>query len=240
MRLDQFLSQSTGFSRKQAKAAIIRGEVSIDGIPCKKSQQHIKEGQGVFWQEQPINLPGEQYIMLNKPTGYCCSHVDDGHPSALSLLPEQTQKLVFAGRLDADTTGLVLLSTDGKWCHRITSPKQQAKCIKVYHAKLDGPVSNAAKQQLEQGVLLHGEADKTQPATLTQLGENYYQLVISEGRYHQVKRMFAAVGLYVVQLHRQAIGPITLDKTLEPGQSRPLTDKEIAHFNHAWCQLFNP
>lgn len=232
MRLDQFISQSTMLSRKQAKYTIMRGEITIDGLLCKKSQQHVKEGQEVHWLGDLLKPPGELYFMLNKPADFCCSHVDDGHTSALSLLPEQPKKLIFAGRLDADTTGLVLLSSDGKWCHRVSSPKQQTACFKRYYARLNDDVSEEAKQALEQGVLLNGETHKTKPAFLTKLDECYYQLDISEGRYHQVKRMFAATGLHVEQLHRQAIGTIELDSDLEEGQCRPLTIDEIACFSH--------
>jgi pseudouridine synthase len=128
--------------------------------------------------------------------------------------------------LDIDTTGLVLMTDDGQWSHRITSPRHH--CEKTYRVMLESPVSDSTAQQFADGVQLHNEKDLTRPAVLEVITPTEVRLTISEGRYHQVKRMFAAVGNRVVGLHRERIGAIALDDDLEPGEYRPLTAEEIA------------
>ena len=135
-------------------------------------------------------------------------------------------KLHAAGRLDIDTTGLVLMTDDGQWSHRITSPRHH--CEKTYLVELENPLEEGVAEQFAKGVQLHNEKDLTKPAVLEVITPTEVRLTISEGRYHQVKRMFAAVGNHVVGLHRERIGDITLDASLEPGEYRPLTEDEIA------------
>ncbi|XNM88129.1 16S rRNA pseudouridine(516) synthase RsuA [Escherichia coli] len=135
-------------------------------------------------------------------------------------------KLHAAGRLDIDTTGLVLMTDDGQWSHRITSPRHH--CEKTYLVTLESPVADDTAEQFAKGVQLHNEKDRTKPAVLEVITPTQVRLTISEGRYHQVKRMFAAVGNHVVELHRERIGGITLDADLAPGEYRPLTEEEIA------------
>ena len=165
--------------------------------------------------------------MLNKPEGYVCSTDDPDHPTVLYFLDEPVaHKLHAAGRLDIDTTGLVLMTDDGQWSHRITSPRHH--CEKTYRVTLESPVSDDTAEQFAKGVQLHNEKDLTKPAVLEILTPTDVRLTISEGRYHQVKRMFAAVGNHVVGLHRERIGAIELDPDLAPGEYRPLTEEEIA------------
>jgi len=170
---------------------------------------------------------GPRYFMLNKPQGYVCSTDDPDHPTILYFIDEPVaHKLHAAGRLDIDTSGLVLLTDDGQWSHRITSPKHH--CEKTYLVTLEQPLAPDTADNFQAGVQLHGEKNLTRPATLEQISEHQVRLTISEGRYHQVKRMFAAVGNHVVALHRERIGAITLDDALEPGEYRPLTPEEVA------------
>ena len=170
---------------------------------------------------------GPRYFMLNKPQGYVCSTEDPDHPTVLYFLDEPVAyKLHAAGRLDIDTTGLVLMTDDGQWSHRITSPRHH--CEKTYLVTLENPLSADTAEQFAKGVQLHNEKDLTKPAVLEEVTPTEVRLTISEGRYHQVKRMFAAVGNRVVGLHRERIGEIALDPTLEPGEYRPLTEEEIA------------
>ncbi|WP_049097636.1 16S rRNA pseudouridine(516) synthase RsuA, partial [Klebsiella michiganensis] len=131
-----------------------------------------------------------------------------------------------AGRLDIDTTGLVLMTDDGQWSHRITSPRHH--CEKTYLVTLENPLDESTAEQFAKGVQLHNEKDLTKPAVLEVVTPTEVRLTISEGRYHQVKRMFAAVGNHVVGLHRERIGDIALDASLAPGEYRPLTAEEIA------------
>jgi 16S rRNA pseudouridine516 synthase len=171
---------------------------------------------------------GHRYLMLHKPAGYVCGrHAEGSHLSALSLIDlPHADRLSFAGRLDADTTGLVLLSDDGQWVHRIISPR--SGCEKTYRVELAEALERGAIEQLEAGVMLRGESNPTLPARLVQLAPEGCHITLTEGRYHQVKRMFAAVGNHVVALHRDRIGALELDPALQPGDWRPLTTSEVA------------
>ncbi len=138
----------------------------------------------------------------------------------------RVDNLTIAGRLDVDTTGMVLLSDDGQWCHRITSPRH--KLGKIYEATLAEPIDESYIEMFERGIQLNGEKELTKPAKLEILAEQTARVELFEGRYHQVKRMFAALGNKVEALHREAIGPITLDDDLYEGEWRELTEEEVA------------
>ncbi|MBS3805591.1 MAG: pseudouridine synthase [Oleiphilaceae bacterium] len=227
VRLDFYLATNTRLSRKEARRHIQAGEVSIDGVVCRKSATHISADQQVHWQDEAIELAGERYLMLNKPAGVVSAREDRDHPTVLDLLPpDECAGLHIVGRLDMDTTGLLLLTTDGQWSHRITSPKSH--CPKTYRAQLAEPLSEEAHAALERGVQLKDELRPTAPASLSAIGPDGIELTITEGRYHQVKRMLAAVGNHVTALHRVRIGGIRLDESLAPGQYRALSAKEIA------------
>ena len=227
MRLDYFLAHSTGLSRKQVKALIGRGEVQVEGEPRPKANTRLASGQGVWLRGEPLALPGHRYLMLHKPAGVVCSTEDPEHRTVLDLIPVELRRdLHPAGRLDRDTTGLVLLTSDGDWSHRLTSPNHQ--CAKRYRVRCADPVSDGDLQALRDGVLLRGEEKATLPAKAERVGESELLLTITEGRYHQVKRMLAARGNKVVGLHREQIGAIVLDAGLAPGEYRALTEEEIA------------
>lgn len=231
MRLDKFLAENTGLTRSQANKALKQSAVTINGKVEKSGSVKVSpedeirfDGELLTWVEEG------QYIMLYKPQGYVCSHDDGDYPTIYQFFdyPLST-KLHSAGRLDVDTTGLVLLTDDGQWSHRITSPKHY--CEKTYLVTLADPVESNYQQACEAGILLRGEKEPTKPAKLEILDDYNVNLTISEGRYHQVKRMFAALGNKVVGLHRWKIGEIELDETLEEGEYRPLSEQEINSFN---------
>ena len=228
MRLDKFLSQQLGISRALIARELRAKRVTVDGEVVKSGAHKLTPEQEVAFDGQVLEqIHGPRYFMLHKPEGYVCSTDDPDHSTILYFIEEPlAEKLHAAGRLDLDTTGLVLLTDDGQWSHRITSPKHQ--CDKTYLVTLEHPLADDTAEQFAQGVQLHGEKDLTKPATLEQLDANVVRLTISEGRYHQVKRMFAAVGNRVVELHRERIGDIVLDEDLDPGEYRPLTEEEIA------------
>lgn len=227
MRLDYFLAHSAGLSRKEAKQLISRGAVTVDGEARPKANLQLRDGQGVWLHDQPLQLPGHRYLMLHKPAGVVCSTDDPEHRTVLDLLPaELRQDLHPAGRLDRDTTGLVLLTTDGQWSHRLTSPNHH--CDKRYRVTCADPVSDQDLQALRDGILLRGEDSPTLPARAERVHADQLLLTIREGRYHQVKRMLAARGNKVVALHREQIGEIALDADLAPGAFRLLTKEEIA------------
>ena len=175
-------------------------------------------------------IRGLRYLMLNKPQDTLCSNVDEFYPSVLSLLGvPKAYSLHIAGRLDADTTGLVLITDDGQWSHRLTSPVKA--CAKRYRVQLADPLTASDSElvaKFAHGIALKGEASLTRPATLEILTPTEVLLTITEGKYHQVKRMFAAIGNKVVGLHREQVGGISLDPDLGAGQWRYLTQDEIA------------
>lgn len=228
MRLDRFISENTPLSRKEAKRALHRGEVLVDGTAIKKGDMKIGE-QEVTLNGVVICEVGMLYMMLHKPSGYVCSTVDDDGASVLNLLePALRNQLHIAGRLDKDTTGLVLLTNDGQWSHRVTSPRRD--CEKVYLVGLAESLSPELIDRFTQGIALNNEEGLTKPAKLEILADKQARLTISEGKYHQVKRMFAAVGNHVISLHRERIGELSLPSNLEEGEVMPLTESQIASF----------
>ncbi len=229
MRLDKFLCETLGVTRREATILLRRGEVTVDGKVIKTAASKVNDNTQVCWQERQLDMPGPRYFMLYKPDGFVCSHEDSSNPTAFALLDEvNMDKLHFAGRLDVDTTGLVLITDDGQWSHRITSPKH--KCSKTYRVWLEEAIGDDYAEQLAQGVMLRNEREPTLPAQMeiVDASQNELLLTICEGKYHQVKRMFAALGNKVEQLHRESVGSIALDPELEPGEYRPLTAQEIA------------
>ena len=230
MRLDKYLCESTELSRANAKKCLHRGEVTCDGVVVTNSAFKVPAGCDVRLLGESIMVRGLRYIMLNKPQHTLCSTVDEVYPSVLSLLAvPKARSLHIAGRLDADTTGLVLITDDGQWSHRLTSPTKE--CAKRYRVQLAEPLDSSTTEleaQFARGIALKGEASLTRPAVLDMVTPTEVLLTITEGKYHQVKRMFAAIGNKVVGLHREQVGGIALDPVLEAGQWRYLTQDEIA------------
>jgi 16S rRNA pseudouridine516 synthase len=226
MRLDKFIGNNTELSRTQIHIAIKQGLISINDQPVSKTNAHINNGDKVICNGQLIEERKLRYLMLHKPTGYVSANSDSEHPTVLDLvdLPFK-HELQIVGRLDVDTTGLILLTDDGQWNHKITSPKHMH--TKSYLVTTASEISETLKTIFAEGVLLKGETKKTLPAELTILASHHARLCIYEGKYHQVKRMFAAAGNHVVALHRERIGQLYLDKDLPLGQCRALTLDEI-------------
>lgn len=226
MRLDKFVGNNTALSRTQIHTAIKRGLISVNGVVVDKTNTKIADTDAITLNGEKVEARKTRYLMLHKPRGYVSANTDSEHPTVLDLINVPFKhELQIVGRLDIDTTGLVLLSDDGQWNHRITSPKKDhPKCYLVTTAD---EISPDAKQRFTQGILLHNETKPTRPAELTLFNSHTAQLTICEGKYHQVKRMFAALGNRVVALHRQRIGNICLDTDLLEGQYRELTTAEI-------------
>lgn len=228
MRLDKFLVQTAGLTRSMAQKAVRAGRVSVDGVVHKDPACKLAQASRVSLDGAPLALAGPRYLMLHKPAGYVCATRDDLHPTVLELLPPTLRGgLHIAGRLDLDTTGLVLLTDDGAWSHRVTSPRH--RCTKRYRVWLAEPLTEQAVEQLRTGLLLRGETRPTRPAEVERLGERELRLTIEEGRYHQVKRMFGVLGNRVVALHRERIGTLGLDAPpLAEGEFRDLSPAEVA------------
>lgn len=228
IRLDKYLSDNANLTRKSAKQALHRGDVTVDGVVVKKGDVKITQQQVVF-NGKTIDVIGDLYIMLHKPQGYVCSTTNDDGISILQLIDEPwREKLHIAGRLDKDTTGLVLLTNNGQWSHKITSPNSQ--CTKEYIVTVERPLTSELIDVFANGIMLNNENKPTKPAQLTILSEYSARLVISEGKYHQVKRMFAAVGNHVNELHRSRVGDLILDDSLRQGQWIKLTKQQYLSF----------
>ena len=201
-------------------------QVSVNGEAERNSGRQVSDADQVLLHGQEVDTPSERYLMLNKPEGYVCSHNEGDSPTVIGLIElPRAEKLSLAGRLDIDTTGLVLLSDDGQWCHRITSPRH--KLAKVYELRCADPIDPKAPEKFARGIMLNNEKELTKPAELELLDANRARVTLYEGRYHQVKRMFAALGNRVVELHRESIGAISLDDALFPGEYRELTQAEV-------------
>lgn len=234
MRLDKFISKATELSRKDAKRILHAGEISVNGEIIKDGSFHINEAEDeVDWVGESLSVAtGNRYILLHKPEGFECTLKPKEYPMVTELIAvPEVAALRMAGRLDVDTTGALLLSDDGAWLHRVTSPKRHQP--KVYELTLADPMSEDAQataiKEVARGILLDGDQEKTRPATLSFADPTHATLTLTEGKYHQVKRMMAYFGNKVIELHRASIGTITLDG-LEKGESRFLTDEEITQF----------
>ncbi|QFI38474.1 16S rRNA pseudouridine(516) synthase RsuA [Moritella marina ATCC 15381] len=225
MRLDKFICQSTNLTRTLAKREIARSNVKVDGEVVRKADYKVTADMDVWFSGKSLSQRPPRYIMMHKPVDVICSTVDEEHQSVISLIEaDKRDELHIAGRLDVDTTGLVLITDDGQWSHRVTSPKRE--CNKRYRVQLAEAISPTAVADFEAGIQLRSEDKPCLPAKLEILSEKEVLLTIQEGKYHQVKRMFASQGNSVVGLHREQIGEIVLDPTLELGEWRYLTDAE--------------
>ena len=234
MRLDKFLSKATELSRKDCKKILHAGEVTVNGEVVKDASLHIDEvDDDIEWAGEPLSVAmGNRYLLLYKPEGFECTLKPKEWPIVTDLIDvPQLGSLRIAGRLDVDTTGALLLSDDGGFLHRVTSPKHHV--AKVYELTLADPMTEAqqafAIKELAKGIMLEDEYDKTKPAELSFSDATHAKLVLTEGKYHQVKRMMGYFGNKVIELHRASIGNITL-AGLEKGESRFLSAEEIDQF----------
>lgn len=237
MRLDKFICKSTELTRNEAKKLLKSGEVRVNDEIAKNAAMQVHENNCITIDGQELTARTSRYFMLHKVADSICSNVDEVYPSVLHFLEvDKAFDLHIAGRLDADTTGLVLITDDGRWSHNVISPKKD--CQKTYRVWLRDVITEDKAvdliEQFKQGIQLQGEYSLTRPAVLVRVTdsdvENEVLLTITEGKYHQVKRMFAAVGNRVVGLHREQIGEIKL-ADLPAGQWRSLTAEEVALFS---------
>ncbi len=231
MRIDKFICKSTELTRNEAKKLLKMGDVRVNGEVIKNAATQVHENNCVTVNGEELTARTSRYIMMHKPLDTICSNIDEVYPSLLNYIEvDKAFDLHIAGRLDADTTGLVLVTDDGRWSHNIISPKKD--CEKVYRVNLRNEIKDDKAAELierfKSGLQLQGEDQLTLPAKLEIITESLVLLTITEGKYHQVKRMFAAVGNKVVGLHRQQIGKISLD--IELGEWRYLTEDEVNSF----------
>lgn len=228
-RLDKFISNNGGLSRSEARIAIKSKIVTVNGQVISAQNYKVSADDSVYVLNREIEVFSERYLAFYKPKEVVCSNKDEEHETVIDLIADyDDEELKIAGRLDKDTTGLVLLSTDGKWIHQVTSPNYN--CVKKYVIETVDPINPDLVEQFSTGILLKDSSKPTAPATLTLLTENTATLELTEGRYHQVKRMFGACGNKVASLHRESIGNVTLND-LKLGETRELTVDEVAYFS---------
>ena len=228
VRLDKFLADAGAGTRSEVKKFIQKGKVQVNGVPAKKSEIKVSEEDEVVLDGNRISqAPEFVYYLLHKPAGYVSATEDKRDKTVMELVASDRKGLFPVGRLDKDTEGLLLLTDDGELAHRLLSPKKHVD--KTYYAKIDGQVTEEHVKQFREGLDI-GDEKKTLPAVLTILlsGQvSEIEVTIHEGRFHQIKRMFEAVGCKVTYLKRLSMGSLVLDETLPPEEYRPLTEAEL-------------
>ncbi len=227
MQLDKYLIKHDGMSRKRFLQLLNQKEICVDGEIVSNRDYEVSDFKRVTIEGEALKAhQAAYYIMLNKPQGILSATKDDLHKTAIDLIEEDYKnQLHIAGRLDRSSTGLLILTNDGKWSRHITEPKQ--KIPKTYLVETVYAISPDTPALFNKGIFFAFEGITTSPAQIALLSENRCLLTIYEGRYHQIKRMFAAAGNRVQALHRLSMGKIRLDENLKPGEYRALTEDEI-------------
>ncbi len=225
MRLDKMLAHLGYSTRKEVKELIRKGYVSVDGEIIKSDDTKVDENSEVIIFDEEVKYDKYIYLMLNKPDGYISATYDNNLPTVLDLIYGYESRNLFpVGRLDIDTYGLLILTNDGNLAHRLLSPKYHVD--KKYYVKYDGVYNDNVPKIFEKGIPLDDFVCK--PAKYEDLGNNEAYVTISEGKFHQVKRMMEYVGLTVTYLERIEFGPLKLDTNLKRGEFRRLTEEEVA------------
>jgi 16S rRNA pseudouridine516 synthase len=232
IRLDKYLADMKVGSRTEVKQLMKKGKVAVDGEPVRKPEIKIDPDLSrVSVDGQEIGYVETEYWMLHKPAGVVSATEDKVSTTVLDLLKDSSRKDLFpVGRLDKDTEGLLLVTNDGELAHRLLAPKKHVD--KTYFAKIDGVVTEEDVASFETGLDI-GEKNRTMPAKLVILHvdeekeTSEIRITIQEGKFHQVKRMFEAVGKTVTYLKRLSMGSLVLDEGLLPGEARRLTDEEV-------------
>lgn len=227
-RLDKLITDTGLCSRSQARDRIRAGGVSVDGVVVRDAAAKFDSDiVTVLVDGQPIGGSGHLYVMLHKPDGLLSASRDASKPTVLDLMPPEWRRrgLFCVGRLDKDTTGLLLLTDDGDFAHRVISPK--SRIPKIYVADVEGVPTESDVEAFREGIVLK-DGLECLPAELRILDRGRVEVMVYEGKYHQVKRMLASRLLPVIALHRRRIGGLELDSALAPGEYRLLTGEELA------------
>ena len=233
MRVDRFLSNLPQFNRQQVRLLLIEKRIQVDGQVISDPRHEINAFSRIELDGNILQAgKPARYFMLHKPQGCVSATQDAEHPTVLDLLNEPDKHdLHIAGRLDFNTSGLLLITNDGHWSRHVTQP--QTKMPKVYYVETEQEITDAYISKFREGVFFAFEDLTTQPAGLELLGPFSARLSIVEGRYHQVKRMFGFFDNKVMRLHRESIGPLVLDNQLAPGAYRALSEQEVLQFQPA-------
>lgn len=229
LRLDKYLAEMNLGTRSEVKKLITKGQIQVNRTIVKKPEIKLDPiSDRVQYQDREITYVTYEYYMLNKPSGVISATEDKRDTTVIDLIESRQRKDLFpVGRLDKDTEGLLLITNDGALAHRLLSPKKHVD--KTYYAKICGEVTKEDIEIFEKGICI-GDEKLTLPAKLVILksgAESEIELTIQEGRFHQVKRMFQAVGKEVVYLKRLSMGGLSLDPSLKPGEYRKLTKEEM-------------
>lgn len=227
IRLDKFISSQSSFSRSECRKLITTGRVRVEGLNWVNADTKIDADEcKVFVDGKIIGFKEYVYYLLNKPSGVLSATNDKSKKTVVDLLGEETKhrQLFPVGRLDKDTTGLLIITDDGETAHKIISPKSRIE--KTYIAKLDGTPKQEDVDTFRNGVVL-ADGTKCAPAVLEILPDNCAVVKITEGKYHQIKRMFGVIGLGVNELHRKSIGAMELPEDLETGEYVEIEYKDI-------------
>lgn len=226
-RIDKIIASQGQYSRKEVKALIAKRRIAVDGrIVSSSSEKADPMTMLLTVDGKPLEFKRNLYLVLNKPKGYVSATEDREHPTVLELVPQEYRgrDLFPAGRLDRDTTGLMIITDDGVLAHNILAPKKHVP--KRYHVELDIPVTEEMRLGFSEGVMLNDGVCKA--ADLIKTGEKTAEVTLREGRYHQIKRMFGCFDAEVVELKRFGMGRLTLPEDLAEGECREMSEEELA------------
>ena len=226
-RLDKILAGSGHFTRSEAKSLILAGSVTVDGAVIRRPETKVSRASAITAGGKQIDGAEFVYYMLNKPAGTICATEDGAYPAVTSLLPRHLQKrgLFPVGRLDADVTGLVILTDDGVFAHRVTAPRSEIK--KVYEIETDLPLNRADVDRLAAGVTMaDGTAYRPAVLSIDPADPRRGSVTVTEGKYHEVKNLISACGKRIAAMKRVSIGGIQLDENLQSGTVRKLEKEE--------------
>lgn len=229
MRLDRYLTRRGEHTCKEVAALLASGRVRLNGEVQSNGLTKIDRFSRIELDAEVLQENAAIYLMLHKPAGYLSATSDPLHPTVIELIDHTSrQSLHLAGRLDRATTGLLLLTNDGRWSKCVTEPVKEIP--KVYRVTTRDTIQAETVETFAKGLYFAYEDLTTRPAVLEILDTHEALLTLHEGRYHQVKRMFHAVGNQVLSLHRERIGPLSLDNSLPVGKYRHLNEEEISYF----------
>jgi len=227
-RLDRFISEELGINRRDVRPLLAKKRVLVDGLPATDINQVIDDFSHVVFDNRVLRENKPVYVMMNKPPGVVSATRDEQHKTVVDLLdrPDKEQ-LHIVGRLDFNSSGLLLLTNDGRWSRQLSAP--ESKVTKLYRVTLEKPVTQDYVQAFSEGMYFPFEEITTRPARLCIISKYEVEVTLVEGRYHQIKRMFGRFNNEVLTLHRLAVGSLPLDPVLSPGQCRELTGLEVSN-----------
>lgn len=226
MRIDKLLAHAGYGTRKEVKKLLKEKRVFVNGVVVKADKTQVDVNSDMITVDgEKVNYQEKVYYMLNKPKGYVSATIDNVYPTVIELIDDVHDDLFPVGRLDVDTTGLLLITNDGALAHRLTSPKSH--CPKVYEVISDLPITIEDQVLFSKGIVLDDMVCQSALLEMVDQDLNLSYVTIHEGKFHQVKRMFLSVGKKVISLKRLAMGSLILDDTLQEGAYRPLTPEEI-------------